>query len=548
MSKARENRELFEKLAKCEKDSEEYTKIREEIITSNMRLVTYYCNKFNINYKHVYEDILSSGYIGLIKAVDKFNANAGVNFATFASRCIVNEILMYLRREKKHLLVESFETVIAGKDGDDLTIDDIIADERDCIEEYLDQEELNDKRSRLKECLIVLEPNELQAIKLHQVGLKQKMIGQKLDISQSYVSRILKKSVKKLQKEVASLDYQPKAGTTIEQKHIKTTAYDGGINLMSLISEKRSARDNTNKIYAQLKNIIYAKCNPYQKQIFDKIYFKDSMSVSDVATELGKSRQGIYNLVSSIIKEACDEYNRVNALTSKKARQILNSYTNAGQGEELIGTEVVRDSSMEKKDKIDQKTEPLESGEESILAELIKLIDIKCTPRQRQVVLAKYDGSYKTNQEVAAMLNTSESSVGQVLHSGLISLGKAYNESHGVNLSLGKIDKILSKGIVQTEENKSELNKRNLELRNKIFECMRIVCSKGEILIFEKLYIDGLTRKQIASELGIKENSLLVTISRTICKIQACLGEKGENLTAKDIRNILILKTEEEQE
>ncbi len=194
---AREEKECFERMAKGDKSA------KNKIIEHNLRLVAHIIKKYGTNIKEQ-EDFISIGTIGLIKAVSTFDYNKGTRFATYASRCIENEILMTFRAQKKYSgdinLDEPIET---DKDGNQLTLMDIISDD----DSILDKIDLNIKSEQLYEFLgKCLNERELTII-AHRYGLfghkaiTQREVAEKLDISRSYVSRIEKKALSSLKKE-----------------------------------------------------------------------------------------------------------------------------------------------------------------------------------------------------------------------------------------------------------------------------------------------------------------------------------------------------------
>jgi len=112
MSKAQENKELFEKLARCEKDAEEYKRLKDEIITANMSLITSIIKTFSTKFLYLRDDMFSAGSLGLVKAVDSFDVTGGVTFASYAGVCIQNSIIKLLYSEKKHYNVKSLNMPI----------------------------------------------------------------------------------------------------------------------------------------------------------------------------------------------------------------------------------------------------------------------------------------------------------------------------------------------------------------------------------------------------------------------------------------------------
>lgn len=173
---------------------------RDKLIEHNLRLVAHIVKKFE-NSKVDKDDLLSIGAFGLIKAVDTFNFKQGVRLATYAARCIENEILMHLRSNKKYKETSSLYTPIGeDKEGNEIRLCDIIEDPSPSITDKILLEEHN---NNLKEALKILNERELDIIS-RRFGLNdhfvetQKEIAKSLNISRSYVSRIEKRALTKL--------------------------------------------------------------------------------------------------------------------------------------------------------------------------------------------------------------------------------------------------------------------------------------------------------------------------------------------------------------
>lgn len=182
-------------------------KAREILIERNLRLVVYIAKKFDNTGVGV-EDLISIGTIGLIKAINTFVPDKKIKLATYASRCIENEILMYLRRTNKTKLEVSIdEPLNVDWDGNELLLSDILGTEEDVI--YRDLEDEVD-RKMLQKALTTLTPRERLIIEL-RFGLTsedgeemtQKEVADLLGISQSYISRLEKKIIKRLKREMA---------------------------------------------------------------------------------------------------------------------------------------------------------------------------------------------------------------------------------------------------------------------------------------------------------------------------------------------------------
>ncbi len=183
------------------------TKAKEILIEHNLRLVVYIAKKFD-NTGIGVEDLISIGTIGLIKAINTFAPDKKIKLATYASRCIENEILMYLRRTNKTKLEVSIdEPLNVDWDGNELLLSDILGTDEDII--YKDIEDEVD-RKMLRKALSILTPRERMIIEL-RFGLNsedgeeltQKEVADLLGISQSYISRLEKKIIKRLKREMA---------------------------------------------------------------------------------------------------------------------------------------------------------------------------------------------------------------------------------------------------------------------------------------------------------------------------------------------------------
>ena len=184
----------------CELSEKGDLKARNKLIEHNLRLVVFLAKKYE-NTKVDLEDLVSIGSIGLIKGVNTFSKDKNIKLATYCSRCIDNEILMYLRKNKKRKADVSFEESLSfDADGNELHLEDILGTEPDIVTKPLDME--IDKKI-LKEELEKLDERDRE-IMILRYGLNgveeltQKDVAEKLKISQSYISRIEKKVIKRL--------------------------------------------------------------------------------------------------------------------------------------------------------------------------------------------------------------------------------------------------------------------------------------------------------------------------------------------------------------
>lgn len=196
-----EEQELLKKLGTMDD-----TEVKSILIERNLRLVVYIAKKFDNTGVGV-EDLISIGTIGLIKAINTFKLDKKIKLATYASRCIENEILMYLRRSAKTKMEVSIdEPLNVDWDGNELLLSDILGTEEDII--YRDLEDEVD-RELLKKAMSILTEREKTIIDL-RFGLNnekgeettQKEVADLLGISQSYISRLEKKIMKRLKKEM----------------------------------------------------------------------------------------------------------------------------------------------------------------------------------------------------------------------------------------------------------------------------------------------------------------------------------------------------------
>lgn len=189
-------------------EEEEYVKMflkgdmkaRDKLIEHNLRLVVFLAKKYE-NTKIDLEDLVSIGTIGLIKGVNTYQNDKNIKLATYASRCIDNEILMYLRKTKKKRTEVSFEDSLSfDSEGNELHLEDILGTDDDIVTKPLEDEtdkhlmyqEVNKLKKRDKEII------ELRYGLNGKKEMTQKEVASLLGISQSYISRIEKKVIKKL--------------------------------------------------------------------------------------------------------------------------------------------------------------------------------------------------------------------------------------------------------------------------------------------------------------------------------------------------------------
>ena len=180
-------------------------KARNILIEHNLRLVAHITKKFE-NTGEDSDDLISIGTVGLIKAINTYNINKGTKLATYAARCIENEILMHLRAMKKTRgEVYLYDSIGTDKEGNEITLIDILSSDQDVAEMV----ENSCERQRIMKKVNILSPREQKVLAMRFglfQGLRrtQRDIARKMGISRSYVSRIEKKAIQKLLKELSA--------------------------------------------------------------------------------------------------------------------------------------------------------------------------------------------------------------------------------------------------------------------------------------------------------------------------------------------------------
>ena len=181
--------------------------VRGTLIEHNLRLVAYIARRFENTGINI-EDLISIGTIGLIKAVNTYRSDKNIKLATYASRCIENEILMHLRKTAPQKSEVSFdEPLNTDWDGNELLLSDVLGTEADVVMRPIEEDV---ERDLLAAAINVLSPREKQIITL-RFGLgggkeqTQKEVADQLGISQSYISRLEKRIISRLKKEILRL-------------------------------------------------------------------------------------------------------------------------------------------------------------------------------------------------------------------------------------------------------------------------------------------------------------------------------------------------------
>lgn len=183
-------------------------KAKDKIIIQNIKLVIYEINKKFNNVEYDKEDLISIGIIGLIKAINTFNIEKGYKFSTYATKCIDNEILIVLKRNKKNKNTQSIESTISiDNNGNKLTLENIISDDIDIINKYEDKEE-----KEIINKIIETLPEKDKEIIILAFGFydnkkyTQKEIATKLNVSQSSTCRLINKIILKIKKQLNEIN------------------------------------------------------------------------------------------------------------------------------------------------------------------------------------------------------------------------------------------------------------------------------------------------------------------------------------------------------
>lgn len=196
-------------LPPLDKEKEEYyldrcqqgdIQARNKLIEHNLRLVVFIARKYETNVYNL-EDLISIGTLGLIKGIQTFKMDKNIKLATYASRCIENEILMFMRKKNRMKVEVSLdEPLNIDYDGNELLLQDILTTNEHEVQDNL---EYNEKRRLMYKAIVDLKPKEREIITLryglnNNEEMTQKEVADYLGISQSYISRLEKKIIKKL--------------------------------------------------------------------------------------------------------------------------------------------------------------------------------------------------------------------------------------------------------------------------------------------------------------------------------------------------------------
>lgn len=171
-------------------------KEKRELIENNLGLAHYVSHKWEKKLKNSYDIILSDCFIGLVKAANAYDLNRKVSFATFSIKCMENEILMRLRKEKKFKKEICFSSfVVMNEDGEELNIIDLCVNDSSNINDWIKKEEF---KSDVRRAFESLKPKEREIFLDYYSGIKQKDIAEKYSYTRTHVNRVINNCRKKL--------------------------------------------------------------------------------------------------------------------------------------------------------------------------------------------------------------------------------------------------------------------------------------------------------------------------------------------------------------
>ena len=276
---------------------------KETIITHNIRLVIFRINKRFYNTNHEKEELVSIGCMGLMKAVNTFDISKKTKFSSYATVCIDNEILQFLRHEKKHEKVDSLNKNIKENESDErITLEEIIADKYDFTEEIINKELKNIVRDILK----TLNDRDKKIIMMY-FGFNEKLstqkeIATKLSISQSYVSRLIIRTIKTIKEKLTYYYNEDVIEETKEQEEITNSASTEAVVKQKMQEEKtnnKKTNNNSNKKQKNKKNKKVKKGENKMrtlKTIYDYLDKYSKLEIDEVIEELTDEEKALIEL------------------------------------------------------------------------------------------------------------------------------------------------------------------------------------------------------------------------------------------------------------
>lgn len=222
------------------------------VVERNLRLVIYIAKKKFGSLKNDFDDIVSAGTIGLIKAAKSFDYTKGIKFATYSDRCITNEIYMFLRNYKKQRLDISFDDPLnVDNEGNKLKLEDVVSCNGDIDEDLLYREDILEKKMLVQRYLDSLEnENHKKVLVLYLSGKNQREIAAELNISQSYISRLIRRSEIALRNMANGVDSKP------IKKRVKKNGEGNKMNVevKEQVAKKMEQRDKFSQVAEELFN------------------------------------------------------------------------------------------------------------------------------------------------------------------------------------------------------------------------------------------------------------------------------------------------------
>ena len=423
----RRNKELFERL----KDGDESAK--DELLEINARVITHIIKKLpEPTWNCTRDDIFDAGSIGLLKAIETFDIDKGFAFATYASRCIQNEILMLYRKQKKHKGVASLDAVMTdfnGKsDNDKLTLGKMLADPRDW-EEKIESKSVLDSLKKLAQ--LKLTPIERQVITLRYLSgedLTQKEVAGRLGFVPSYVSRIEASAIKKLRDGYNELEEKAERGELV-------AVAGAGIAVAKLSKKEFASKLRKDKeIQQALKILIPQVLTKTERRVFEAFYLKTSpISAKRLAKKLQMTR-GAFNTQKS-----------------KSFNKIYNAYC-----DDQIGIMPQKTGKADAYAKYNEFRYRLQHEPETL--EMVKsLVPLVLSKSRAKVFTAMYLNGTKTSKtELATQLDMKENAFTIYESQAIKALLAAY-EAHGKGQPVEKVRKRRLSGVDVLLKNEESL-------------------------------------------------------------------------------------------
>ena len=407
-------KESYELFIKMEQGDE---LARQKLIEHNVRLVIFEVRKHFSTVEHEKKELVSIGIIGLIKAIDTFDLSKKIEFATYASRCIDNEILMFLRKLKKHKDVDSLDkTIKRDKEGNDFKLEDIIKDDFDIVENYTD----NETYKHIRKIVGELPYREQKIIMLHFgfIGgrvYKQDEIAKKLSLSQSYVSRLITKTVRQIGKQLEEIGAIELNSTSQRKKRTKK----------ELKKEVKIEEKGETNMSRNLKTI-YEYLSSYTKEQIDEVI----NNLTDKEKELIRKRYGedlnnpikskltdeerkeFYNYLIPRIKRALNKHNKpVQIKRFKKTKKKPTEESTQIQEEPIID--------FKREQKEETKDEPITKEDYEKMIELLRSPSFskmlkKHSAKEMMIITLKLgfiDGKCFTTQAISNFLGIEEQEI-----------------------------------------------------------------------------------------------------------------------------------------